>query len=119
MRWYHGCVYHVVLLRDHHMTLHARCLAERLGFDRKHFQGAVTSGTLAIPELNSGTYGKKCVLFTWAEGDARAERFVRQTGVEPVARVSNAQFLLAHGTQVSLLGNSILFRSLNLLPHTL
>jgi hypothetical protein len=45
-----------------------------------------------------GTFGSKCVFFTWAD-DPRGPLFLKQTGVQPVATVDEAEFLLAHGTQ--------------------
>jgi hypothetical protein len=75
-------------------------LAERLGFSREYFVGAVTSGTLAAPALAAGEFGSTCLFFTWGDDDPRALRFVEQAALRPVATVAAADFIVAHGAQV-------------------
>ena len=99
----------------------------KLGFDPKHFIGAVTSGeeasrfilehygrgstSTSTSKKNHGdvvstsNYAKKCILLTWAD-DTVSNKFLDQCGnVEITSDFDEADFVIAHGSQVFRNGN--------------
>jgi ribonucleotide monophosphatase NagD (HAD superfamily) len=85
----------------------------KLGFDPSHFVGAVTSGEEASRFIlekygsNADTnadavasVGKKAIILTWAD-NLTSDKFLEKCGnVKPTFNYSEADFVLAHGSQV-------------------
>ena len=80
-------------------------LTTKIGFDKTHFMGAVTSGEEASKYI-AKTFGqhdnpKKCIWFTWNSSNDSSASFLEQCGnIQPVRKEEDADFIIAHGSNV-------------------
>lgn len=68
---------------------------QSLGFDTNDFDGIITSGEVAVPEISSGRWGRRCVIFGWNE--QRTQELLKNSQCE-LASPDDADFILAEST---------------------